>query len=180
MFKDNFDRLCLSLVIVSLISIISLLVVNKTASNQKKEAGLGKAAEREMAYRARVELIGKIYGSVEILRNAGQSQQALLNLAELIRKYPAEAHGYIIQGEIMRDMGALDESIGSFVEGIKLNGEYLDDKSPLSRRSMILSLVDDGQKSVVKRLAANPKNKSLQLLKSKISYLKSRLAGGCE
>lgn len=180
MFKDNFDRLCLSLVIASLVSIIVLLSFNTTASSRKQGAGLGKAAEREMANRARVELVERVYGHVETLKKSGQLQTSLLKLDELIRKYPAEAHGYILQGEILRDMGALDESVASVVQGIKLNGEYLDDKSPLSRRSLVVSLVGEGQKSVAERAAADPKNSSLKLLQGKINYLKSRLAGGCE
>jgi hypothetical protein len=77
-------------------------------------------------------------------------------------------------------MGALDEAVSSYVEGIKLNGDYVDRKSPLSRRPEIQRLVDEGLKRLASRAAANPDNRSLAASRQKIYYLKSRLAGGCE
>lgn len=180
MFKDRFDKLCLALSLASLAAIVVLLVVSQSEPGKKQAAGLGKAAEREQAYRARVELIGTLYGPVEALRKAGQTPQALLRLDELLRKYPAEAHGYILQGELLSDSGARDEALAAFVQGVKLNGEYLDVTSPLSRRAAIASLVAESQKRVAAGLDESPSNQSLQALQSKINYLKSRLAGGCE
>lgn len=180
MQRDNFDRLCFLLVLLSLVSIIVIFVMNGSEPANKKGEGLGKAAQRDMIYRARTELIGKIYGQVEGLRVEGKSQQALLNLDELIRKYPGEAHGYILQGEILHDVGALDESIASYMRGIKINGDYLDEKSPLSRRAKIVLLVDEAQKNIKSRAAAAPQNQTVKSLQSQINYLKSRIAGGCE
>jgi tetratricopeptide (TPR) repeat protein len=143
-------------------------------------AGLNKAVERETSYRARIELIDKTYAPVEELRKAGNMQAALLKLDELIRKYPGEAHGHILQGELLRDMGALEEAVSSYVEGVKLNGDYVDQKSPLSRRGQIKRIVEEGTRSLGSRAAANPDNRSLTVSRQKINYLKSRLAGGCE
>jgi hypothetical protein len=77
-------------------------------------------------------------------------------------------------------MGAFDEAVSSYVEGVKLNGDYVDAKSPLSRRTEIQRLVDEGLKSINQRAAASPDNRSLAVSRQKINYLKSRLAGGCE
>lgn len=139
-----------------------------------------KSLERELAYRAKVQLIAEIYAPVELLHKEGKNQNALLKLDELIIKYPSEAHGHILQGGILLEMGAFDEALSSYVAGIKLNGDYLDPKSPLSRRTEIQKLVDDGLKSVGQRLAANPGNTSIASSRQKLNYLKSRLAGGCE
>jgi len=180
MFKDRFDILCWALLALAAASLVALLVTGSGRQDGQPGGGLGKALEREMSYRARVELISKLYGPVEALHKAGNKQEALLKLDELIRAYPGEAHGHILQGQILREMGGLDEAISSFVEGVKLNGDYLDSKSPLSRRSEIQSLVDEGSRSVGARAAANPGNKSIAASMRKINYLKSRLAGGCE
>lgn len=179
MFTDTFDKITWLLLAVVIAALAALLAVNH-GTGGGKSAGLGKAVEREMAYRARVELIGKLYGPVDELRKAGRNQEAFLKLDELIRKYPGEAHGHILQGEILRDMGALDEAVASFVEGVKLNGDYLDEGSPLSRRAVIQALVDEGLRSIGSRAAANPGNRSLAASLGKINYLRSRLAGGCE
>lgn len=179
MFTDTFDKITWLLLAV-VIAALAVVLVSAHGTGGGKSAGLGKAAEREMAYRARVELVGKLYGPVEELRRAGRNQEALLKLDELLRKYPGEAHGHILQGEILRDMGALDEAAASFVEGVKLNGDYLEEGSPLSRRAAIQAIVNEGLRSIGSRAAANPGNRSLAASLGKINYLRSRLAGGCE
>ena len=180
MFKDRFDRICWTLLSLALVSLLAVIMTGSSNPDGKPGGGLGKALERQMAYRARVELINKLYGPVEALHKAGKKQEALLKLDELIRAYPGEAHGHILQGQILHEMGGLDEAISSFVEGVKLNGDYVDNKSPLSRRTEIQSLVDEGAKSIGARAAANPDNRSIAAAMRKINYLKSRLAGGCE
>lgn len=179
MFKDTFDKLCWALLVLVVGSAVFLLAMGGGTAG-KGSAALNKELDREMAYRARIELINKLYAPVEALRKGGNSQAALLKLDELTRKYPAEAHGYILQGEILKDMGDFDEAVASYVKGVKLNGDYVDAKSPLSRRDEIQRLVDAGLKNVGARAAANPGNRSLESLLQQINYLKSRLAGGCE
>lgn len=180
MCKDAFDKLCWLCLTTVVVSLAVLLYANGGAGPGKRTAGPGKALERELAVRARIELISGIYAPVEALRKEGNSQTALLKLDELARKYPGEGHGYILQGEILLGMGAFDEAVSSFVEGVKLNGDYVDAKSPLSRRQEIQKLVDDGLKNVSVRASANPDNRSLAAVRQKLNYLKSRLAGGCE
>ncbi|MBT1072521.1 hypothetical protein [Pelotalea chapellei] len=179
MCKDSFDKFCWALLAVALSVLVAVLVLNGGRDN-KSGSGPNKALEREMAYYARVELINKLYGPVDKLRSAGSNQEALLKLDELNRKYPGEAHGHILQGLILQNLGAPDEAIASFVEGIRLNGDYVDDKSPLSRRREIQRLVDTSAKDITARIAANPGNRTLAGQLQKINYLKSRLAGGCE
>ncbi|MEI7818121.1 MAG: hypothetical protein WCI45_13120 [Desulfuromonadales bacterium] len=180
MFKDTFDKLCWLFLIVVLISTVVLIYTNIGTGSEKRAAGPSKTLERELSYRARVDLINQLYLPVENLRKEGNNQTALLKLDELIRKYPTEAHGHILQGDILQRMGAFDEAISSYVEGVKLNGDYVDTKSPLSRRAEIQKLVDGGLKDVGPRVAANPNNRSLVIARQKLNYLKSRLAGGCE
>jgi len=180
MFKDRFDKICWVLLAAALVSLIAMLVAGSDTSEGKPGNGIGKALERDMTYRARVELINKLYGPVETLHKAGNSQQALLKLDELIRTYPGEAHGHILQGQILLEMGAFDESVNSYYEGVKLNGDYVDSKSPLSHRQEIQRVVDEGTRNISARAGANPDNRSIAASMRKVNYLKSRLAGGCE
>lgn len=180
MFKDRFDKICWALLTITVAALLFVMITGGSRLDGKPGGGLGKAMERDMAYRARVDLINKIYGPVEVLLKNGKKQEALLKLDELTRAYPGEAHGYILQGQILRELGAQDEAISSFVEGVKLNGDYIDSKSPLSRRPEIQSLVDEGSKIIAARAAASPDNQTIAASMRKINYLKSRLAGGCE
>jgi len=180
MFKDYYDKLCWLFLAVLAISLVVLMLANGPVVDGKSAANQNKSLERELAYRARVELIAKLYAPVDGLRKEGNNQTALLKLDELIRKYPGEGHGHILQGEILLGMGVFDEAVSSYMEGVKLNGDYVDAKSPLSKRVEIQRLVDDGLKSVNQRISANPGNRSLAATRQKLNYLKSRLAGGCE
>ncbi|KAF0220884.1 MAG: hypothetical protein FD174_881 [Geobacteraceae bacterium] len=179
MVKDRFDRLLVLLLFTAIIALAVLLAVDAPRGGPHG-SGLDKAMEREMAYQARVSLLQKLYGPVESLRQTGNLQAALLKLDELARKYPGEAHGYILQGEILRETGALAEAVASYVEGVRLNGEYVDGKSPLSRRKEIRQLVDEGLKDIGVRAKSHPENRSLAATLKKTYYLQSRLAGGCE
>lgn len=180
MCKDAFDKFCWLLIAAACSVIIAFLLANSGGDHGKRAAGFSKAVEREMAYQAKVELIAKLYGPVEVLRSAGKRQEALLKLDQLIRAYPGEAHGHILQGQLLNELGTLDEAVSSYVEGVKLNGDYVDAKSPLSRRAEIQRLVDEGLKTIVERASASPGNRTLAFSRQKVNYLKSRLAGGCE
>lgn len=181
MVRDRFDRsLCFALVVV-LIALAALLVPGGGRSGEARvAAGLDKALERQMAYQARVALVQEIYGPVEALRQEGNPQTALLRLDELVRRYPAEAHGFILKGEILRGMGALEEAVASYVEGVRRNGDYIDEHSPLSRRTEIRLLLEEGLQAVGERAKLHPDNRSLASVLMDLRYLQSRLAGGCE
>ena len=180
MLKDRFDKLLWLLLLVTVCALAVLLAANGSHVEGAKSQGMDKAMEREMADQARVALIQKLYGPAEALRREGKLQAALLKLDELSRTYPGEAHGYMIKGEILKQTGALDEAVASYVQGIRLNGDYISEKSPLSRRPEIQKLVDDGLREIGGRARANPANRSLAESLRSIYYLKSRLAGGCE
>ena len=181
MFHDTIDKILWALLAITLVTLAALLVLKNP---QRSGAGTGgsidKAVEREISYQARVALLQKLYGPVEQLRKEGQLQAALLKLDELGRSYPGEAHGSILQGEILLESGAFDEAVASFVRGVKLNGDYVDAKSPLSRRDHIERLVDRGMGSLKERISASPSNSSLATVQKNLFYLQSRLAGGCE
>ncbi|UFS70310.1 hypothetical protein LPW11_20850 [Geomonas sp. RF6] len=149
----------------------------------KEDAGrasIDRAVEREMADQARGALLQKIYGPVQALVEKGDLPTAIFKLDELMRSYPAEAHGFILKGELLYRMGALEESLATLVQGVRLNGEYLEQKSPLSRRALIEKVAQEGLSSVGAKVRAHPENVSAARSLKDVNYLRSRLAGGCE
>jgi len=177
---DKFDRVLWLLLGVVLVTLTLLLLQGGRRDNAQARGVVDRAMEREMTYQARVALLQKLYGPVEEYRRKGELQTALLKLDELSSRYPGEAHGYIIQGEILQQMGALEAALASYVSGVRLDGEYVDRKSPLSRREQIDRLVAEGERGIGIRARANPTNRALATVLGNINYLKSRLAGGCE
>jgi hypothetical protein len=177
---DKFDKLLWLLLGVVLVTLAILLLPGAHRDGTPTGGVAGRAMERELTNQARVALVQKLYGPVEEYRRKGELQTALLKLDELSRQYPGEAHGHIIQGEILQQMGVLEAALASYVAGVRLNGEYVDRKSPLSRRAEIERLVTEGERSIVGRARTNPSNRTLGAALGNINYLKSRLAGGCE
>lgn len=178
MLKDRFDRLLLSLLAATLVALAVLLAGG--GEGEARPAPVNKSLEREMARQARVSLLQKIYGPVEELRRQGQPQAALLKLDELARRYPGEPHGHILKGETLREMGALEGAVESFTAGVRLSGDYVDKGSPLTRRTEIRQLVEEGLAKVGERSRAHPEDPALAAAMRNLYYLQGRLAGGCE
>ncbi len=181
MAKDWFDRLIWLGLAGALAALVALAVLGAPrGSDARQVSALDKGLEQELAYQARVAFVQKIYGPVEELRANGENQRALLKLEELSRAYPGEAHGYLLKGAILKELGALEEAVASYVKGVRLNGDYIDERTPLSRRTEIRQLVDQGLAEIGARARAHPDNRSLEAALKDVYYLQSRLAGGCE
>ncbi len=182
MLKDTYDKILCSLLVVTLVTLVVMFSGYVPNGDAAKGApgSQDKSIERAMAYQARVDFIQKLYAPVEAMRRSGDNQGALFKLDELVRLYPNEGHGRILQGEILSGMGALDEAVSRYAEGVRLNGDYVDRKSPLSRRGEIREVADEAQRVIGARVRANPGNHSLEATLKNADYLQSRLAGGCE
>jgi hypothetical protein len=168
------------LMAVAAAAIGALLLSASGNDSQSRASGLDKAVERELVIQARAAFLQKVYAPVEELIVADQPQAALLKLDELGRNYPGDAHGFILRGEILRGLGVLDQGIGNYVRALKLDGGYLDETNPLSRRTEIRQLVDLGRKELLPKARSHPGNQSLAATVRDLHYLQSRLAGGCE
>ncbi|HLO27366.1 MAG TPA: hypothetical protein VK187_14755, partial [Geobacteraceae bacterium] len=72
MLKDAFDRILWVLLAVTLAALVGVLFSHETGDRVARAGGgVDKALERQMAYQARVDLLRKLYGPVESLRQAG-------------------------------------------------------------------------------------------------------------
>lgn len=180
MLRDAFDKSLWFLLAVTLVALAVVLSGHETGGGGGRNSALDKALERQMAYQARIDFVRKLYGPVESLVRGGDLQGALFKLDELGRTYPNEPYGCILRGEILSRTGALEESIASYVQGVRLDGDYVDGKSPLSRRPEIRQVADEGLRVIGGKARANPGNRSLAVALGNVNYLRSRLAGGCE
>ncbi len=176
--RDRFDILLCGGMLVCLLTLGWLLMAGQ--GSNISAAALDKALEQQIAYQARIDFLHNLYRPVEELRLAGQASAALLKLDELARHYPQEAHGEILQAEILLERGATTESIDHYVRAVRLNGDYVDRASPLSRRSGIQQLVDVQLPAFAARTREKPQNLALKNTLIGLYYLQSRLAGCCE
>ncbi len=176
--RDRFDILTAGGLLVCALVVVFLLMVGQEKNTSA--ATLDRAMEQQIAYQARIEFLHNLYQPVEDLRLAGQASEALLKLDELARHYPQEAHGEILQAEILLERGATKESIDHYVRAVRLNGDYVDTASPLTRRSGIQQLVNLQLPEFAARTHKNPQSLALQNTLTGLYYLQSRLSGGCE
>jgi len=179
---DRFERFIWLGSIVAAVSLIVLFLQRgpEQGDDRKRSAELDKGLQREIAYQSRAAFLKKTFEPVDVLSAEGKHQSALLKLEEIRKDYPAEAHGYILKGRILAELGALEEAVTSYAEGVRLNGDYVDSKSPLSVTTEIRLLAEKGREFLGRRLKENPENPTVAALLKKVHYLESRLAGGCE
>ena len=174
---DRFDKIIVALLITSVAGFALLALA---ALPGKTTAIETRNMEKELATQARLTLLDKLFAPVTSAMQSGQYQEALLKLEEITVRYPGESHGFILKGEIFDRLGIADKAAASFVQGVKLNGDYIDRRSPVSRRDIIKKIVDSQLPSAVNGYRNAPENSSLKENLANLNYLKSRLAGGCE
>jgi hypothetical protein len=95
---DRFDKILGSFLAIS---VIALVVYSAGSLPAKTTAIETRSMERELAAQARVGLLEKLYSPVTVAMQSGQHQEALLKLEEVNTRYPGEAHGFILKGEIL-------------------------------------------------------------------------------
>jgi len=174
---DRFDKILLSFLALTVIALAGYAAGSLPAKTTAIET---RSMERELAAQARVGLLEKLYAPVSEAMQAGQYQEALLKLEEVNARYPGEAHGFILKGEILYRMGVLDGAAAGFVRGVKLNGDYIDKNSPFTKRDVIAILVEKSLPPALSAYKGTRSNPALKENLSNLNYLKSRLAGGCE
>lgn len=174
---DLFDKVLLAMLTMA---VVAIAVYSVKAVPDKTAIVESRNMERELAAQARQGLLEKLYAPVNMAMQSAQYHEALLKLEEVNGRYPGEAHGFILKGEILRRMESNEEAAAAFVRGVKLNGDYIDKQSPLTRRPAIESLVNNSIAKAVVAYRNTPVNPAMKEHLANLNYLKSRLAGGCE
>lgn len=174
MLKDAQDKLLWSALLAVIVAFPALFLLYGSNSATGNASAHNKAIEQQTLIEARQLLRSQRYEPVEALLKNGNPQQALLKLEELTVSYPGDAHAFILRGEILAAMGSVAGAATNFAKGVRLDGSYVDRKSPLSRREAITRLVDSQLKTGSPGSAVSPE------MLSDLRYLQSRLAGGCE
>jgi tetratricopeptide (TPR) repeat protein len=178
LLKDRFDILLGILLLVCCAAVAALLLGSGSQASQSS-LSVDKAIAQDMAYQAKVSFLERLYAPVSELQQSGKPESALLKLDELSRRYPEEAHGELLRGEILLQMQVLPQAIRHLAKAVRMNGDYVDQHSPLSRRPLIEQLLGE-QLPQLKEKAAQQSSTILQAALKDLYYLQGRMAGGCE
>jgi tetratricopeptide (TPR) repeat protein len=174
---DRFDKLLVALLVMATLGLVTLVL---QALPDKTTRIDSRNLERELSAQSRIVLLDRIYAPVTSALQAGQFQEALLKLEEITVRYPGEAHGFILKGEIFSQLELYDKAVASFVQGVKLNGDYIDKTSQVTRRAVIEKLVAAQLPKAAAAYRRMPGSSVRKEQLANVNYLKSRLAGGCE
>lgn len=177
MLKDRTDILVGFLLLCVVVAAALLLSGGSQASSAN--LAVDKALERDMAYQAKVSFLQRIYLPVSELQQTGKYESALLKLDELSRRYPDEAFGELLRGEILLQMQAIPQAIEHLALAVRMSADFVDQRSPLSRRDLIEQLLAK-QLPEVKANATRQNSERQQVTLKNLYYLQGRLAGGCE
>jgi hypothetical protein len=77
-------------------------------------------------------------------------------------------------------LGAKQKAIAHVARAVRMNGDYVDQHSPLSRRDLIDPLLDGELVEIKRQSTENPASTSLVATLKDLYYLQGRMAGGCE
>ena len=176
----RFDRLdlCYLLGAAFCVLLIGALLGGSPAEGDERSGPASARLEQKLAAQARARMLQQLYEPVERLRAEGQYAMALLELAQLQRSYPGEPYGELLRGELLLLSGARDEAVAALSLAVKGNGDFIDDNSPLSKRSLVADLVSRGLPLYAELARAG--NASARGSLQALRFLQSRLAGGCE
>jgi hypothetical protein len=174
---DRFDSLLAALLVLTTLGLVVLVAQSLPDKTTRIDS---RSMERELSAQARAALLDRLYAPVVSTLQAGQLQEALLKLEEINVRYPGEAHGFILKGEIFSRLELHDKAVASFVQGVKLNGDYIDKSSQVTRRAFIEKLVAAQLPVAAAAYRSSPGSSMHKEHLANVNYLKSRLAGGCE
>lgn len=178
MFRDRFD-IALGIALLAVcVATVYLLLFSSTAGTAIRKQD--KRLELALQEKARAAFLLETYGPVEELARAGELTKALLTLEELEHDFPGEAHASILRGALLLEQGAIAEGIKSYVQGVRQNGDYIDERSLLGRHDEIAALVEKQLPVAKAKVERAPDSRTWNEALKNLYYLQSRLAGGCE
>ncbi len=179
MFSDLFDRIHLLAVVLVLVVIALLLGGFIDRGDEPLRSKRDPSVERAMQERARAAFLLETYQPVDQMIADKRYAEALLKLQSFEKSYPGEAHSMILRGSILIAQGVVGEGIAQYAAAVKVNGDYVDEKSSLNRRNEITLLVENSLPKIKESLRSVVTPSTEKSLKN-LYYLQSRLAGGCE
>ena len=178
MFKERIDIL-FGVLLLGCLAVVGGLLIGNGSHASQRNLTVDKAMERDMAYQAKVSFLERLYAPVTELQQSGKYESALLKLDELSRRYPDEAHGELLRGEVLLQLQALPQAVEHLAKAVRMNGDYVDQQSPFSRRPLIVKLLAE-QLPKLKQKAQQQSSPAAQTALKNLFYLQGRMAGGCE
>lgn len=171
---DRLDR-------ISIWTIVVLLIVSSVlVSMHIGEAGPEKKQLRVQVFNPVIQ--NEITNRATVVKNLMESanlDKAEMLVQEVIKKYPFEGEPRMLLGDIYLRRQKLVDAVYAYKDGVDLNPDYLDKKTPLFQGKKLKFIVAEALSEVNRELEQNPDNRKMKNDRKMIYYLQRRIAGSC-
>ncbi len=169
---------------IAAITGITLITMGMLANQQivkRRQNNPGVAAKDEKSsYSLQMEINKKIYQEFVSYKKQGLHTEAMAELKNIVKRYPAKPMSYVYMAQLFLKQGNMGDSIHYYRRAVEMEPDYVDQRTPLFIGDEIKELVEEGREKFGREKALKPKDNVVKKALQNVYYLQSRLAGGCE
>ena len=176
---DWLDKLSIATITGITLITMGMLANHQIVKSRHNNPGVV-AKEEKSSYSLQMEIDNKIYQEFVSYKKQGLHAEAMAELIDIVKKYPAKPMSYVYMAQLYLKQGNLGDSIHNYRRAVEMEPDYVDQRTPLFIGDEIKELVEEGREKFGREKALKPKDNVVKKALQDVYYLQSRLAGGCE
>ena len=174
---DWLDRISIWAIVILILSSFALISghMGEARSDRNAQQRMTTVADNPAAHSEMDSIVKAIRNAIE----GNNTEQAEMQLKELISKYPDEGEPHMLMGDTLMRKQDVVRAVREYKEAVDLNPDYLDKKSPLFQGKKLRVAVGEAVAEIEKKIKFNPADESVKSERKIIYYLQRKLAGSC-
>ena len=176
LITKHIDKITIA-VILALAAAMVLLVYNSRLEDPAALDGIVHARIQSIPSDERLAFEKGLNDARVLVDSNGDAEAALLTLQ---RRYPGRHEVWSLSGRYRESLGEESAAINSYARAIRLNGDYLDERSPICLAGRVEPLVERSFARLKDAKRARALTQEEKNLLKAVYFLRRRLAGGCE
>ena len=163
-----------------LLCITVIMVAQSEIAHRKQDNPGHEEGAKQPSYRLKQERNDRIFKEVRSQIKAGDLDNAIGALKEIMEKHPDNAQTYVYMAQIKLRRGKLGESIQNYRQAVEMEPDFVDQRTPFYIGDKLEVLVREGMDKYKREKELKPGDQSVDKVLKDVYYLQRRLAGGCE
>ncbi|HWR57260.1 MAG TPA: hypothetical protein VN328_00105 [Thermodesulfovibrionales bacterium] len=172
---DRLDRISIWVIVLLIVSSFALISRHMGEARPDRSLQQRRAADYSTVNAEVDNRVKQIKNVIE----AGSLNKAEIMIRELMQKYPYEGGPRMLMGDILMRRQEPVKAMFEYKEGIDLNPDYLDKKTPLFQGKKLKIVVGEALTEIEKKIKLSPGDESLRSDRKTIYYLQRKIAGSC-